>query len=75
MGFDPAPIKESVQSFEAIVKRLSNAKAQFDGSSVGVYKLEIKTIMKKIKVLLPIKTEVPIKREEEEGDSDEDSLF
>jgi len=74
MSFDPAPINESVQSFGAILQRLSAAKAQGDGSSVGIYKLEIKTIMKKIKVLLPIKTEVPVKREEE-GDSDEDSLF
>jgi len=75
MSFDPAPIKESVKSFGAILQRLSAAKAQGDGSSVGIYKLEIKTIMKKIKVLLPIRTEVPVKREEEEGDSDEDSLF
>lgn len=74
MSFDPAPINESVQSFGAILQRLSAAKAQGDGSSVGIYKLEIRTIMKKIKVLLPIKTEVPVKREEE-GDSDEDSLF
>ena len=74
MSFDPAPINESVQSFQAILQRLSTAKAQGDGSSVGIYKLEIKTIMKKIKVLLPIKTEVPVKREEE-GDCDEDSLF